>query len=43
MQDKSRQKRKEFARKIVVGKAPRSPVFNNLEKIGGTYEIKKFK
>ena len=44
IEDLGRHKSTKFARKeMVVDKAVRSPFFNNLEKIGGAYEIKEFK
>ena len=44
IEDKRRHKSTKFTRKeMVVDEALRSPFFNNLEEIGGAYEIKKFK
>ena len=44
IEDLGRHKSTKFARtEMVVDKAVRSPFFNNLEKIGGAYEIKEFK
>ena len=44
IEDLSRHKSTKFTRKgMVVDKALRSPFLNNLEKIGGAYEIKEFK
>ena len=44
IEDLGRQKSTKFTgKKIVVDKALRSPFFENLEEIGGAYEIKEFK
>ena len=44
IEDLGRHKSTKFTRKeIVVDKAFRSPFFDNLEEIGGAYEIKEFK
>ena len=44
IEDLGRHKSTKFTRKeIVVDKAFRSPFFENLEEIGGAYEIKEFK
>ena len=44
IEDLGRHKSTKFTRKdIVVDKAFRSPFFDNLEGIGGAYEIKEFK
>ena len=44
IEDLGRHKSTKFTRKkMVVGKALRSPFFDNLEEIGGAYEFKEFK
>ena len=44
IEDLGRHKSTQFTRKeMVVDKALRSPFFDNLEEIGGAYEIKEFK
>ena len=44
IEDSGRHKRTRFTHKeMVVDKALRSPLFDNLGEIGGAYEIKEFK